>query len=427
MKKCVVIGSGFAGLSSAVYLSKAGFKVTLLESSPKPGGRAYSFCDNETGDIIDNGQHIMMGCYKYTLDFFKQLQAEDNLIFQNRLEINFIKENFNLIPLKAPKIFYPLNLLSALINYKALSAEEKFRFISLFTDLLFHPGKDFEDISVNDWLKNETQSENVRKSFWEVLAIGALNTNVNKASAKIFTDILKEMFFRGSRAATIIIPKFGLSETYCEKSLDFIKTNRGEIFFGESVVELKDRYNKIYKIITSKREITNFDCVISAVPYYAYKKIIKNEKLNYNFSPEYSSILSIHIWLKENFLKKKFYGLINSPLHWIFNHGKHITAVISYADYLIEKDKEEIYELVCKELKKYFLINCELISSYKIIKEKRATFVPSKEILNNRPKSETVFKNFFLAGDWTNTGLPSTIESAVKSGKIASDLIIESI
>jgi squalene-associated FAD-dependent desaturase len=426
VKKCVIIGSGFAGLSAAVYLSKAGYKVIILESSPKPGGRAYSFKDSKSGDIVDNGQHILMGCYKYTLNFFNEIEADKNLLFQENLKIIFLKENFKTFPLSCPNFLYPFNLLFALMNYKAISSEEKIQFLSFFIKLFLSSGRELEKFTVYEWLKKENQSENAQKAFWEILAVGALNTNTKRASAKIFADILKEIFFKGNKASTIIIPKLDLSRTYCDQSINFIKNRKGEIYFGENVLKLEDENSKIVKIITSKREITDFDFVISSVPNFAYKKIIKSEKLNCAFEPEYSPIISVHIWLNENLLKEKFYGLINSSVQWIFNHEKYITLVISNAGSLIEKCNEEIFKYVTEELEKFILLNPKAISSYKIIKEKKATFVPSQNIIKQRPSSATKFKNFFLAGDWTNTGLPSTIESAVKSGKIASDLIIDS-
>ena len=152
MKKCVVIGGGFAGLTSAAYLSKAGIKVELLEASPKLGGRAYSFVESDSGSIIDNGQHIMMGCYKDTLKFFKTIKAEENLIYQKRMKVNFLKENFNLIPLEAHLFPYPLNLIIALINFKAISMTDRLRLLKFFLKLPFIPSATLTNLTVDEWL-----------------------------------------------------------------------------------------------------------------------------------------------------------------------------------------------------------------------------------------------------------------------------------
>ncbi|MCL5031376.1 MAG: hydroxysqualene dehydroxylase HpnE [Bacteroidetes bacterium] len=425
MKKCVVIGGGFAGLTAAAYLSNSGFQVELFEASPKLGGRAYSFYDNESGSIIDNGQHIMMGCYKETLEFFKLIDAENNLLYQKRLRVNFLKENFNLIPTKTFPLPYPLNLILGLLNYKAISISDRLLFLKFFLKLPFVSSNSLNDLSVFDWLIKENQNENIRKAFWEILAVGALNTNIKKTSASTFALILKEIFLKGNKSATIILPKFGLSETYCNSAVDFIQKRDGKINLLESVENLQINEKRIIEIETSKRKITDFDFVISTVPFYAAKKMIPQLKYPNGFEPQYSSILSVHVWLKENKLKEDFYGLINSPIHWIFNHHDHLTLVISDANELTEKSKEEIFELISDQLKLFVGISKDEILNYKIIKEKRATFIPSKEILSNRPDSKTEITNLFLAGDWINTGLPSTIESAVKSGSIAANHIIE--
>jgi uncharacterized protein with NAD-binding domain and iron-sulfur cluster len=130
------------------------------------------------------------------------------------------------------------------------------------------------------------------------------------------------------------------------------------------------------------------------------------------------------LWLKENKLPECFYGLINSPLHWVFNKGTHLNIVISNANELVNKPDEELIEMVKGELKKFFLLDSGFISDYKIIKEKRATFIPSNDIIDKRPNQKTQIKNLILAGDWVDTGLPSTIESAVKSGRVAAEIIL---
>jgi uncharacterized protein with NAD-binding domain and iron-sulfur cluster len=248
MKKCIVIGAGLAGLTAAAYLSNHGFNVEILEASPKPGGRAYSFKDNETGTIIDNGQHIMMGCYKETFKLFNLIGAGENLIFQNRIKVNFVKENFNMVPLQASGLPYPLNLLSALLNYKAISFKDRLSFLKFFLKLPFILEKDIKGLSVYEWLIEEKQNENIIKAFWEILSVGALNTNIKKASAATFAIILKEIFFRGNKAATIIIPKFGLSETYCKNALDFIEGHNGKINYGEQVTDIKFSNEMVFEI-----------------------------------------------------------------------------------------------------------------------------------------------------------------------------------
>lgn len=422
-KKVIVIGGGFAGLTAAAYLSDKNIKVTLLEASPKLGGRAYSFLEKETNNIIDNGQHIMMGCYQETLDFLSLIGATDNFYFQKKLEVIFVQEGFQLSSIKSVSKIYPYNLILGLLNFKLFSFIERFRLLKLFLKLPFISPDKLGDMNIREWLDEEHQSKNIQNAFWKMLAVGALNTGIKKASAKIFIDILRQIFLRGNRSATIILPKTGLSESYSKNAEEFIIKKGGEIKKSEEVEKVVVLDDKVIELRTSKNNYSDFDFVISAIPAFALSRII-DDKINI-VTPDfnYSSILNIHIWLKGNDFPDGFFGLINSPLHWVFNKGSHLNIVISDADELINKSDDELLLMVKTEMKKFFLLDQEWIASYKIIKEKRATFIPSNKILDKRPAQKTQIKNLILAGDWVNTGLPSTIESAVKSGRVAANLI----
>ena len=449
MKKVIVIGGGFAGLSAASFLTNSGNKVELIEASPKLGGRAYSFYDDETKSVIDNGQHILMGCYKGTLKFLKLIGADKNFSYQERLKVNFLNDKGKQYRLEATQIFYPLNLLFGLLNFEALNFIDRLKILRFFIKLYFYSDSELKKLTVHQWFLLEGQNEKIRESFWDFLAVGALNTSTTKASAKAFADILKEMFSKGNEASTIILPLKGLSDSYCNEAQTFIKKNGGVISLSEQVTSFEVKDDEVNKIITSSRTITDFDYVISAVPWFALEKIEVPEALqgvNLNF--EHSSILTFHIWLKGHseldsesssfgeMLKpalsagrqvqhdgNDIYALIGSPIHWIFTHKDHITLVKSNANDIIDKPKEELLEMAVTELKKYTGIEREGIKSYKIIKEKRATFVPDNKTIDKRPNTKTKIKNLFLAGDWINTGLPSTVESAVKSGRIVTEEI----
>jgi squalene-associated FAD-dependent desaturase len=423
MKRILVIGGGFAGLSAAAFLSHKKFEVILIEASPRLGGRAHSYFDNETSEEIDNGQHILMGCYEHTISFMELIGAYKNLIVQKSLEVNLLKEGTGKVRIKASDIIYPVNLIAAIAGYNALSLNEKLLLINFFIKLRFIKKDSLKDLTISEWLNKEKQTENLRKCFWEILAIGALNTSTEKASAQIFYEVLKKIFLSYSDASAIILPKFGLSKTYCQPAKDFIESNGGKVITSEKAIGFDIHNNTLTRVETNKNVYSSFDYVVSAIPYYSLQKIYSISALNIDINLNFSSILNIHIWLKEIPIKENFVGLINSPVHWIFNKGSHINLVISDADYLIELSKDEIMELAVSELHKFFGTNWEDILNYKIIKEKRATFIPSNSIQDKRPKAQSIISNLILAGDWIDTGFPSTIESAVKSGKDAADII----
>lgn len=426
MKKGIIIGAGFAGLSAASFLAAGGFSAEVIEASPKPGGRAYSFFDEKFGFELDNGQHLLMGCYTETLRFMKLIGAYDNLIIQKSLAVNYIDSKGNKYFLKSSSLPYPLNLLSALLDFKALTFNERISVIKFFSRLPFRHNSSFKNLSVREWLCKEGMSFNTISSLWELIAVSALNTNIDKADAAMFYEILKRIFLNGNFSTKIIFPKYGLSKTYCRNAIEFIKKQNGNVSLSEKVVNLKIEKNKISEIHTSKRIIKDFDFVISSTPLYSAEKYLPGIE-NYidKYPPlNYSSIVSVHIKLKNNPLNERYYGFISSPVHWVFNKKEYITVVISDADYIVNKEKEEIFSIVITEIEKFLGIREELFLEYRVIKEKRATFIPSGTISAKRPGFMTKIDNFFVAGDWINTGLPSTIESAVKSGKIICDYII---
>jgi squalene-associated FAD-dependent desaturase len=425
MKKCIVIGGGIAGLTAAAYLANQGIHVTLLESTPKLGGRAYSYKDNYANDNIDNGQHILMGCYTDTLKFIKLIGAKDKFIYQKYLQVNFLIAGREVINLRAFGELYPINLLVALLRFKSVTFQERLSIIRFMIKLPLVSLRKLESMSVKEWLESEKQSEDVIKSLWQIIAVGALNTSIDKASAVTFRNILVKIFFRGNSAATIILPKYGLSESYVNNALKYIESNNGNVDLSSTVEELVISENKIVEIRTSKKSYKDFDFVISAVPFYSLIKFLSPNIFNGDINFEYSSILNIHIWLKNNPLNESFYGLIDSPVHWIFNKGSNIKLVISDANHLIDKAADELYEMCLCELKSFTPISESDIQNYKVIKEKKATFVPTNQIVSSRPSSKTKINNLFLAGDWIDTGLPSTLESAVKSGRMAAEHVID--
>ena len=428
MAKCLVIGGGFAGLSAAVYLSNDNHEVTLLEASPKLGGRAYSFEYDEEKCVIDNGQHILMGCYLFTLEFLELIGANHLVEIQQNLNINFAAKEGKKYKLDTGNVTYPFNILAALKDYEALTSSEKVSVVKLFLKIAVANPQHYADISTEEFLRQNHQSKNSVDALWEVIHVGTMNCKLRESSAAIFLRVIKEIFFTVDDSTKIVLPKVGLSELYCEKSREFIENNHGRVILSERVTEViynKDS-GKAEKVVTSKNTYDEFDFLVLAAPPYQTAKLTYQsftERIpDYNFSP----ILNIHLWFDSNPFNEKFYGLIDSRIHWLFNHGSHVTLITSAADELIDLPDDEIIGIAMVELKKYFdEFETIKLKHHLIIKEKRATFIPAIENSIERSKFENNFGNTVFAGDWTNTGLPATIEGAVKSGRFAADKISE--
>jgi protoporphyrinogen oxidase len=254
-----------------------------------------------------------------------------------------------------------------------------------------------------------------------------MNTPIEIASAELFVEMIQIIFFSGKKSSTIILPDFGLNEALVHPAARFILNKGGEISLSERVDKIETVGKRITKVSTSKREIDNFDLVISTIPADNLVKIIPEEfKIRMNIpSFEYSPIISVNLWYNKNPLKEKFYGIIDGEFHWLFNKGDYITLIKSAANNIVNLKKNEIIETAISEMNKYFPIlnNIEIIDS-KIIKERKATIISSSNSVEQRKKLNHNFSNLFIAGDWVNTGLPSTIESSIKSGKKISELIL---
>ncbi|MEN8191665.1 MAG: hydroxysqualene dehydroxylase HpnE [Bacteroidota bacterium] len=429
MKKILIIGGGLSGLSTALNLIDKDYSIEIIESSPKLGGRTYSFLNSETETIIDNGQHIMMGCYSHTLDFIEKINSQNSFIFQNSLSINYVTGDNNIYRLHSPEKFYPFNLLYSFFNFRLLSLKERKEVLKFLFRLKSIGKRIKNDHTVLQILRNEGQSNSTIKKFWEMVVISAMNIPIKVASAELFIEMIKIIFFSSEKSSNIILPKTDLSNALINPAERYILNKNGKIAKGERVLEIIWEKSKVVKVITSKRIIEDFDYLISTVPADKLVRFLPfhlTQKLNI---PElnYSPIVSVNFWLKENPLKEQFYGIIDGKFHWLFNKGTYISLLKSAADEMIILKKNELIETANSELIKYFPIlnNIEIIS-FKVIKERKATFISDTASVKKRKNLINNLGNLFIAGDWINTGLPSTIESSIKSGKMISEMIISS-
>lgn len=426
MANVIIIGGGLAGISAAVHAHKLGHSVRLIEASPKLGGRTYSFYDDKTKTEIDNGQHLLMGMYSNTFELLKLFGTFNKLKFQSKLEVEILRKDNSGLFLKAANIFYPLNLIIALFRFNAFSLKEKLSVIKFLIKVFLKNGKKINKIDALTWLKANGQSDNIIKSLWELLSVSALNTELRESSAVLFHSILKKIFFGGNKAAKMVLTNLPLNKIFLDPAEIYFQMNNIDYSVSERILELEVVNNKVNTVITDRKEIHDFDYIILAIPPYAIKKLKSSKEiLNEEFkSMEYSPIITIHIWEKEKTINKPFVGFHNSLIHWAFSNKNHTSIVISGADDLIKFDSNEIMNKVSDELTKFNpKFSMQNVTSYKILKEKRATLkcTSSNEELRKSLKSQ--LENLIFAGDWTNTGLPGTIEGAILSGKSASNKI----
>ncbi len=436
----VVIGGGFAGLSAGVALAEKGFRVAVLERKPKLGGRAYSFTDPEGGDSVDNGQHVLMGCYTQTLDFLKKIGTYDKLVFRDRLEMEMIAPDGKRGRLRAGRLPGPLHMVSALMRYRLLSLGERSSVLIAGARIMGMKRlgrKRLETTTVAAMLQSLGQSAHACECFWYPLAIATLNEEPDKASAALLAEVWGRAFFGRRRDSAFVYSKVGLSDLYCQAAEDFIQTRGGMVASRMAVETLEMDGDHTVGCVRlrdgRKLEAANF---VVAVPHGALLAMLPEQMQAEQFFASLaelqpSPIICVHVWLDRDVTDCAFVGFIGSTTQWLFNKrvifdhhgdepGGYLSFVISGARALVERSNEELLDQVMDDLHRMIPASREakLIKAL-VIKEKQATIAPNCESHQLRPSNTTPITNLFLAGDWIQTGLPATIESAVVSGRAA--------
>lgn len=421
-KKIVVIGGGVSGISAALFAIENGFDVTIIESSNYFGGRIHSRIDNDTNDSYDNGQHILVGAYTEFLNILKKLGSYEKLYIQNKFEVKYNVEgrSFSI----QNKVFNnQLGLIFSFLSLNIFSISEKINFMKFA--LYIKSGKlDKQNSPFLETLLKYKQSENLIKIFWEPICVSTLNTPIDTASTQIVVNVLKQSFLGGGNNSKIIIPQVGLSELLSNFENYFIKKN-GKILKNHSLKEVIYSNRKIERIILTKDKEIEADYFISALSMAKYNQYFPSK-----IELENSPIISVYLWYDVDFIKEKFIAITDCTIQWIFNKRKigflegeklykgYFSIVISEASKLIEKSSEEIADIVCSEIDKLYPCKKKLLK-FKVIKEKNATILSDVNSVNEKLKFNNELENLYIAGDWLNTELPSTIETAAINGKKA--------
>jgi zeta-carotene desaturase len=436
-----IIGGGLSGLAAAVQLASNGAGVALLEQSSKLGGRCYSYIDEKTGDVVDNGQHILLGAYHNTIKYLNIVGTRGFLREQPALSLPFHHPIKGFAEFKISSLPQPFQLAGGILKFRILSLRDRQKLFNVGLALRRWSKrleKNLSSLTVAEWLIELNQSEASRRCFWYPIAVSVMNELPERASALLFARSLKSAFLGTPSDSAVLIPTRGQTELYVHGAEKLLFKNNAKILTGAKVESIETSRSKTITIKFQDGERLEAQQVISAIPYFALEKIIpstyRDEEPFSNLGIfESSPIVSIHLWFDREFMPQKYIGLIGKHLQWIFNRRKimseegkstsYISAVISGAYDVVDLAKEKLVAIALQDMRDVYPESraAKLLHSI-VIKEKRATFSPTNNIEPFRPSAETPIQNFFLAGDWTNTGLPATIEGAVMSGFNAAKL-----
>jgi squalene-associated FAD-dependent desaturase len=436
-----VIGAGFAGLSAAARLTRQGARVLVLEARARLGGRATAFPDRDTGELVDNGQHILLGCYTETFAFLRDIGALDNVRLQPQLAVTMIDRSGVRSRLVCPPLPAPFHLVAGLLDWDALSWRDRLSAFGMATPLrharrALLPGATRLAASpgetVEAWLVHNGQTPRIRELLWDPLALAALNQPPDLAAAPTFARVLAEMFGGDAGAAAIALPTKPLHLMYAEPAREYIESRGGAVRTGAAATITVT--GDAVAGVQAAGEQWQVDRVISAVPWFAVAELFDEvppalaDVVARARQMASSPIVTVNIWFDRRVMDEPFIGLPGRAMQWVFDKrlvfggdASHLSLVSSGAASILARTNEELIAAAHAELLEAMPeIRPARLVRATVVREPRATFSLAVG-QPARPSTATGVRGLLLAGDWIETGLPATIESAVRSGHRAAE------
>jgi squalene-associated FAD-dependent desaturase len=441
----LILGGGISGISTAMYLLEQGYLVTLVEARKSLGGRAFSIPDPDGG--VDNGQHVIVGCCTYFRDFLQRLGVREKWYLQPQLHIRVLDHQGKEGLLSSARLPSPFHLLPAFWAYPHLGASEKLRVLlalarAKFTD---RHQEYLEELSFYQWLKKQGQSERAIENLWNLLVMPTLNDDVRDVSASMGLMIVQEGMLEGCHNADLGYALDSLLDSIGSPAREYLETKGCKLLLGRAVKRVMVGEGMVKGIELASGEILSAPVFVSALPFDILLRVLPEETVAVQpffrqlKELETSPIVNIHLWYDQPVMEGDFCAFVDSPVQWVFNKsgihagkfcphpfdrnaevpgkGQYICISVSAAWEFVDLPREELLEKFVAEMARVLprAQESRVVRSL-VVKQRNATFrcLPGANRL--RPGSRTPIANLFLAGEWTQTGWPSTMESAVRSG-----------
>jgi squalene-associated FAD-dependent desaturase len=445
LKSVIVIGGGLAGLSSAVALAEAGFRVRLLEKRPHLGGRAASYV-LPGGEHVDNCQHVTLGCCTNLEDFYRRVGAADQIRFFDRLL--FAAPDGRRGEISSAALPAPLHMGISFARFPLLGWADK-RGIAEALLAIARSGGHPADLSANGagenlsmraWLEKHRQTPRAISRFWEVILVSALDEDLDRIDARYGIDVFWKAFLSTRGGYRVGIPRVPLGDLYegCRKAL---AAQGGEVQLRAGVRGFLVVDGRVEGVEREDGTVETADYYLAAVPQDVLPELLpKPVEESYPVflnlrQLRTSPITGVHLWFDRKVMSEPFLTLLDSTTQWIFNktqlngsaekEGQYLQLVISASYDLASRSRQDIIALCLDELRNVLPKTREAkLTKGTVVKEMSATFSPAPGSDRWRPAQKSPLARLFLAGDWTSTGWPSTMEGAVRSGYLAAEAIL---
>jgi squalene-associated FAD-dependent desaturase len=447
-KSVIVIGGGLAGLAAGVALADAGCRVRLFEQRPYLGGRATSYA-LPNGEHVDNCQHVTLGCCTNLDNFYRRVGAADKIKFFDRLV--FLDPQGLTGIMQADFLPAPIHMTGSFLFFAPLSYLDKLSIARALVAILFAGGRPkdaygAEPISMLEWLRRRKQTPAAVERFWRVVLVSALNEELDRTEARFGIDVFWKAFLANRTGYKMGVPSVPLSELYdgCRTA---IEKKGGEVILRSPLRGLRFESGTLRAAIFDGGREEAAESIILGLPHDRTAELLPKEirfanpALKNLEKFKVSPITGVHFWFDREVTHEPFITLLDTQTQWIFNKtalygpggttpdskGQYLQLVISASYDLLRKSREEIIDLCLKEVRQALPAarEAQLVKAT-VIKEATATFSPEPGVDQWRPAQETKTPGLFLAGDWTQTGWPATMEGAVRSGYLAAEAVLRS-
>ena len=440
-KSVTVIGAGVAGMSAACALAEAGYRVQLVERRGYLGGRASSYLHPGVNEVIDNCQHVLFGCCTNLLGFYRRIGVADRIHWTS--EMTMIEPGgrrsrlgpFELGPLRLPA---PLHGALSFLNAKAFTLADKLSLGRAMRAMMKPTALIDTRESLGDWLRRHKQTEGALNRFWRLVIASALNAEIDTIAVPYAAKVIRELFMNSAQAGSMGMSTLPLSELYVGVT-PFLTERGGSVLLNTHVEGAAwDEASRKWLICTRTGELVS-DFAILALPFEAMQKLLPHlpaeegsEKLARQIERhEHWPICSVHLWFDRDVTDLEHAVLLDREIHWMYNQsrlqsrgGHYIELVVSATRAFAALPREAAIEQALRELAEFFpRVKEAKLEKVALIKEMHATFGVPPGIDAARPTAASSWPNLFLAGDWTATSWPSTMESAARSGHMAAEAL----